>query len=221
MFIRKYINYGQLYTGITNFVTLNLFQGLTNGKFQQIKQRFFTKYLIIFFFFVFSLNFAQAEVIEMKAENNAYRHNNLGLMYLNEKYYYGAIKEFQIAIDLMPNSQATATFYLNLGKAYEAIGYYKLAQPCFEKALSINVLCFDYYLKTAENYKKLGILNEKLIEFQTKPYSPLNDIMVGLIYIQKGHVTTGITILDDFCNKEQNLLITTGVKEYIKSITDK
>lgn len=181
---------------------------------------FIKKYLIIFFILIFTALCTQAEVIEMKAENNAYRHNNLGLMYLNEKYYYGAIKEFQIAIDLMPNSQATATFYANLGKTYETIGYNKLAQPCFEKALNINVLCFDYYLQLAENYKKLGILDKKLLEFQKKKASPLNDIMIGLIYIKKGHVTTGITILDDFCNKEQNLLITTGVKEYIKSLTD-
>lgn len=181
---------------------------------------FIKKYLFIFFCLIFTVLCAKAEVTAIKAENNAYRHNNLGLMYLDEKYYYGAIKEFQIAIDLLPNSQATATYYMNLGKTYEAIGYYNLAQPCFEKALSINVLCFDYYLKLAENYKHLGILDAKLIEFKNKTDSPLNNIMIGLIYIQKGHVTTGITILDDFCDKEKNLLITTGVKEYIKSITN-
>lgn len=176
-------------------------------------------FIAVFLFLILGALCSKAEVTPIKAENNAYRHNNLGLMYLEEKYYYGAIKEFQIAIDLLPNSQATATYYLNLGKAYEAIGYDKLAQPCFEKALNINVLCFDYYLKLAENYRKLNILDEKLIEFQNKSYSPLNNIMIGLIYIKKGHVSTGITILDDFCDKEKNLLITSGVKEYIKSLT--
>ena len=153
------------------------------------------------------------------AEKNAYRHNNKGIMYLKEKYYFGAIEEFKIAIDLLPNSQATAVYYSNLGRTYEEIGYPELARSCFEKAVSINVLCFDYYLKLAQNYKKLGIVNEKLLEFQNKTNSPLNEIMVGLLFIHKGDISTGVTVLDEFCNKEPNLLITVGVKEYLKQIT--
>lgn len=155
----------------------------------------------------------------IKAQNNAYRHNNKGITYLEEKNFYGAIKEFQIAIDLNPNSQAAAVYYTNLGKTYEKIGYYDLARPCFEKAMSLNTLCFDYYLQLAENYNKLGITDEKLEEFQSRTDSPLNKIMTGLLYIQKGYKTTGITMLDDFCDKEPNLLITTGVKNYLKEIT--
>ena len=175
--------------------------------------------LLIAFLCVFFIGLHCHADQTIEAENNAYRHNNQGIIYLKEKYYFGAIKEFKIAIDLLPNSQATAVYYVNLGKTYEEIGYPELARPCFEKAVSINVLCFDYYLKLAENYKKLGIVDEKLIEFQGKTESPLNEIMVGLLFIQKGDVSTGVTVLDEFCNKETNLLITTGVKEYINKIT--
>lgn len=176
------------------------------------------KLLIIFLclFIIQQYGFADHTI---EAENNAYRHNNQGLLYLKDKYYFGAIKEFQIAIDLLPNSQATAVYYVNLGKTYEEIGYPNLARTCFEKAVSINVLCFDYYLKLAENYKKLGIVDEKLIEFQNKTESPLSEIMVGLLFIQKGYISTGVTVLDEFCNKEQNLLITTGVRAYLNQIT--
>lgn len=139
-------------------------------------------------------------------------------MYLEENYYYGAIKEFQIAIDLNPNSQASAVYYANLGKTYEKIGYYELAKPCFEKAVSLNVLCFDYYLKLAENYKHLGILDEKISLYHTKKDSPLNEVLLGLLYIQKGQKSIGITILDDFCNKEEKLLITKGVRNYLNEI---
>lgn len=156
---------------------------------------------------------------DIKAENNAYRHNNKGLMYLEEKYYYGAIKEFQIAIDLLPNAQATGTFYTNLGRTYEKIGYPDLARNCYEKAVNINVLCFDYYLQLAKIYKTLNIVDEKLNEFQNKTPSPLNNVMIGLLYIQKGYIDTGVTVLDDFCDKEPNLLITAGVKNYLKEIT--
>ena len=64
----------------------------------------------------------------IEAENNAFRHNNQGILYLKEKYYFGAIKEFKIAIDLLPNSQATAVYYSNLGRTYEEIGYPELAR---------------------------------------------------------------------------------------------
>lgn len=157
---------------------------------------------------------------EIKAQNNAYRHNNQGLMYLEENYYFGAIKEFQIAIDLSPNSQASAIYYVNLGKTYEKIGYHNLARPCFEKAISLNVLCFDYYLKLAENYKNLKILDERIKYYHLKTDSPLNEVLLGLLYIQKGDKSTGITILDDFCHKEQNLLITKGIKSYLDKITN-
>ena len=155
------------------------------------------------------------------AKNNAYRHNNKGLIFLEENYYYGAIKEFQIAIDLNPDSQASAAFYTNLGTTYEKLGYYDLAKPCFEKALTLNALCFDYYLKMAENYKKLGIADQKLNEYINKNNSPLNDIIVGLLYIQKGEKSIGMTMLDEFCHKEPNLLVTVGVRNYLDSLEKK
>ena len=174
-------------------------------------------FIILFCLFSYGRYCFANQTIE--AENNAFRHNNQGILYLKEKYYFGAIKEFKIAIDLLPNSQATAVYYSNLGRTYEEIGYPELARPCFEKAVSINVLCFDYYLKLAQNYKKLDIVNEKLLEFQNKTDSPLSQIMVGLLFIQKGDVSTGVTVLDDFCDKEPNLLITIGIKEYLSQIT--
>ncbi|MCD7740204.1 MAG: hypothetical protein LUH11_02525 [Candidatus Gastranaerophilales bacterium] len=178
----------------------------------------YLKNILIFFliFFIIQQSVQCDETI--KAENNAYIHNNKGLLYLKDNYYYGAIKEFQIAIDLVPNSQASAAYYVNLGTVYEKIGFPDLAKPCYEKAVSINVLCFDYYLKLAQNYKSLEIIDKKISEFQNKTSSPLNDVMIGLLYIQKGQVSTGITILDDFCSKEPDLLITEGVKNYIDKI---
>ncbi len=178
---------------------------------------FIKKLVFLILFFFLTVNFSYADEV-IKAQNNAYRHNNKGLLYLEDKYYFGAIKEFQIAIDLNPNTQASAAYYVNLGKTYETIGYNNLAQPCFEKAVELNPLCFDYYLKMVENYKKSGILDIKLKEYQSNKKSSLNEIVVGLLYIQKGAVTTGITILDDFCNKEPDLLITPGVKNYIDNL---
>lgn len=176
------------------------------------------KLLISIFLILLSTNFAFCDET-INARNNAYIHNNKGLIYLNENYYFGAIKEFQMAIDLNPNTQASATFYTNLGKTYEKVQKHDLAKPCFEKALSLHVLYFDYYLNLAKNYKNLGILDEKIKEYSGKKNNPLNEILLGLMYVQAGKKQTGITILDDFCNKEPRLTITNGVQNYIKEIT--
>lgn len=172
-------------------------------------------------FCILSISFSQYSLADetIKAENNAYRHNNKGLIYYREKYYYGAIKEFQMAIDLNPKTQAAAIYYTNLGNTYETIGYHDLAKNCFERALSLNALSFEHYFRLANNYRNLGIVEEKLEEYKSKTNSPLNQIMVGLLYIQKGEISIGITVLDEFCNKEPNLMITKGVKNYIKEIT--
>ena len=179
----------------------------------------FIKKLFIFIIILLSFSQCSLGIDNIKAQNNAYWHNNKGLIYLEEKYYFGAIKEFQIAIDLNPNSQASAVFYTNLGKTYEKIGYYDLAKPCFEKAVSLNILCFDYYLKMVENYKKHNIIDEKLNQYKSNKSSPLNEVVVGLLYIQKGETKTGITMLDEFCNKEPNLLITSGIKKYLEELS--
>lgn len=155
----------------------------------------------------------------IRAENNAYRHNNKGLIYLDEKYYYGAIKEFEIAIGLNPDSQASATYYINLARTYDIIGYPDLATKNYEKALSLYPLYFDYYVKVVENYKTRGLVKQKLKEFRAKPKNPLNDIVIGLLYIYNGQKSIGVTVLDEFCNKEENLMITTGVRNYLKQIT--
>ena len=70
-----------------------------------------------------------------------------------------------------------------------------------------------------ENYKKLNIIDEKLNQYKSNKSSPLNEVVVGLLYIQKGETKTGITMLDEFCNKEPNLLITSGIKKYLEELS--
>ncbi len=154
---------------------------------------------------------------KIDAERNAFLHNNKGVNYLDENNYYSAIKEFEIAIKLNPNTQATAVYYNNLGSTYVKIGYPKMAQPCFERAIIQNPLDFDYYLSLVSVYKSLGLLDVKLKEYKTKKNNPMNQIIVGLIYIEKGQIPTGITTLDEFCNKEPNLIITKAVRNYMKN----
>jgi len=152
------------------------------------------------------------------AEMNAAHHNNLGLEYLKEKYYFGAIKEFEIAIGISPNTQAAAVYHNNLGKTYMTIGYPQKAQTHFERALELYPLNFEYYKNLVDSFKEQNILDEKIVYYETNKKNRLNDIIIGLIYGAKGETRTEITMLDEFCNNEPELLITPAVKKYINNI---
>ena len=100
------------------------------------------------------------------AEKDAFLHNNIGLNYLKDRIYYAAIQEFKIAIQLSPNTQATAIFKNNLGETYIFIGYPDMARVCFEDAIKLYGLNFKYYLNLVQCYKQLGIAKTKINEYK-------------------------------------------------------
>ncbi len=160
-----------------------------------------------------------AAVDPLDAGHNASMHNNLGIKYLKENNYVAAIKEFQMAIDLNPNHQVTATYYYNLGMLYIRLKKFQDAKDCFENSIRLSPLYFSYYVAAVKMYKELGILDSELTKQLSKQDNPLSDLYVGLIYIEQGNRSAGITTLDNFCDKEPNLLVTIGVKNYLKEIT--
>ncbi len=154
-------------------------------------------------------------------EKNAYEHNNKGLVYVEEKNYYGAIQEFKIAISLNPKTQATAVYFNNLGKVYLIIGYPEMALDCFNNALVQYNLNFEYYRNLVKCYKILGQSQTQLRVYQQKgDNNPLDKIMLGLLYAQEGNKKKAIIVLDEFIMSEPNLIITPAVKAYIQEIVD-
>lgn len=172
--------------------------------------------ILIAFSFVTSA-YRKPDVYEIDATKNAYIHNNLGLMYVDEKCYYAAIQEFKIAISLNPNTQATAVYYNNLGEVYLTIGYPDYALDCFENALKQYSLSFKYYQNLTKTYKMLGMVNQKIAVYSNES-NPLNKVMLGLLYEQNGDTKRAITILDDFAMSEPDLIITAAVKQHIKEL---
>lgn len=152
------------------------------------------------------------------AGKDAYFHNNVGLNYLQDRIYYAAIQEFKIAINLSPNTQATAVFKANLGETYMYIGYPDMARVCFEDALKAYGLNFKYYLNLAKCYTELNIVQSKISEYQQSE-SIYDKIMLGLLYIQHGETRKGVIILDDVCMSEPDLLITPAIRQYISEVT--
>ena len=152
------------------------------------------------------------------AEKDAFLHNNVGLNYLKDRIYYAAIQEFKIAIQLSPNTQATAIFKNNLGDTYTYIGYPDMARICYEDAIKLYGLNFKYYLNLAECYKTLGITQTKIKEYSTST-SPYDKIMLGLLYIQTGSVRKGVNTLDELCSEEPDLLIIPAIRQYLREVT--
>ena len=158
--------------------------------------------------------FNDTAINKVDAERNAFLHNNMGLMYMQEGFYYGAIKEFKLAIELSPQTQATAVYFANLGRVYLKIGYPNLAQECFERSIEQNPMDFSTYQNLALAYKRQGQLNSKLQKYK-KSKNPLSKVMVGLLLVEAGQRVNGLTVLDDFCYEEPDLIITNAVKNYI------
>lgn len=181
------------------------------------------KVVVIFFLFAmtfFMSGYKRPDVYKIDAEKNAFFHNNMGLRYVDEKNYNAAIQEYKIAISLNPNTQATAVYYNNLGEVYMRACFYKFAQDCFERAIKQYPLNFSYYQNLAKCFKAQGIIDAK-INFYNKAAPPLNMVMLGLLYIEKGDREHGIIKLDEFCMQEPDLIITRGVRNYLKELMQK
>ena len=166
---------------------------------------------------ILSSGYRRNETYEIDAVPNAYEHNNIALNYMEEKCYYAAIQEYKIAISLSPNVQASSVFYNNLGEAYMIIGYPDYALDCFQRALKQYSLSFKYYQNLAKTFKALGTVDEQIVKYSDGS-NPLNKVMLGVLYAQKGETKRAITILDEFCMTEPDLIITPSIKKYIKEL---
>ena len=176
--------------------------------------------LLLLMILVFCSGYKKPYRYTIDAEKDAFYHNNVGLNYLKDRIYYAAIQEFKIAIQLSPNTQATAIFKNNLGETYDFIGYPDMARVCFEDAIKLYGLNFKYYLNLTDCYNKLGIVKTKIKELSASE-NPYDKILVGLLYIQSGEVRKGVILLDELCAAEPDLVITSAIRQYLKEVTAK
>ena len=174
---------------------------------------------LIFCAVLFS-GYRRPDYYTIDSEKNAYYHNNLGLYYLEDHWYYPAIQEFKIAISLSPNRQASAVYYNNLGECYMKLGQPDMARDCFERALRQFSLNFRYYKNLAECYYQLGLADDQ-IQRSYSDSNPLGMILRGLLLEQKGEISEAITVLDEFAAKEPDLIITSAVRQYIRELVSK
>ena len=170
------------------------------------------KVLLVFLLFimVFCSGYRKPDKFVIKAERDAFYHNNVGLNYLKDRIYYAAIQEFKIAISLSPSTQASAVFKNNLGETYNYIGYPEAALTCFEDAIKLYGL----------NFILLGSAKCKIKEFEQSS-EVYDKIKLGILYIKTGDVRKGVNLLDEFCILEPDLLITPAIRQYLKGVIAK
>ena len=164
--------------------------------------------------------YRKPESYTIDAHMNATNHNNKGLMYMQEAWWYPAIQEFKMAISLNPDTQASAVFYNNLGECYMKIGYADMAQDCFERAVKLYSLNLKFFQNLADCYDALDIVSTKINQTYEND-NPFNYIMRGLLLEKQGDLQDAITILDEFVAKEPDLIITPAVKGYIQKLVKK
>ncbi len=179
------------------------------------------KILIFLFLFLVGIvtsAYVRPDVYKIDAEKNAFFHNNMALRYVEEKNYFAAVQEYKIAISLNPRAQSTAVYYNNLGEIYLKFGSYRYAQDCFERAITQYCLNFVYYQNLAKCIKAQKGIDSAIKKYSVTSRNPLNMIMVGLLYVQKGDIKRGIIKLDEFCMQEPDLIITDAVRNYLKEL---
>ena len=159
---------------------------------------------------------AKLPVYKIDAQKNAVVHNNNGVVYMQDRYYAPAIKEFQMAILLDSDTQASAVYYANLANCYLRIGYPALAQDSLEKAIKRNPMNLVYYQDLAVTFKMQKILDKKLEHYKKDSVkNPLSQIMVAFILLESGKNNEGMAKLQEFVHTEPDLIISKGVKKYI------
>ncbi|MBQ9246867.1 tetratricopeptide repeat protein [bacterium] len=97
-------------------------------------------------------------------------HYNLANVYLKEKRYNSAIREYKLAIKYKKDF---AYYYYNLGCAYLGLKDYKEAKSSFEKAIRLKSNVADFYYNLAFACKNLR--DEKCMKTALENYEKYKD----------------------------------------------
>ena len=171
-----------------------------------------------------------AKIYPIEAEKNAQNRNNSGVLYMKDKDYFAAIKEFKIAIAINPNRQTSATYYNNLGTAYLELGkiqkkhnlpkggadFASFAQSAFEDAIKQDCMQLSFYKNLVSSFELQGTLKSKRAQYSSDTTNPFNVIIVALIDEKLGNKKNMQIALDDFIVNHPKLLITVALKDYLR-----
>lgn len=173
----------------------------------------------LFLILVFS-GFNQNQKID--PSNNAVWHNTVGLEYMRQGNYAGAISEYKIAIALKADTSASAAFHNNLGLAYLKLNRPDWSMVCFENAIQLNPNAFYFYENLVNSYAKANILSQKNSYFKRKTTgnlkNPYNWLMLGLIQVKRKEYKTALNSFNNYILLEPEILLSQAVRAKMDAI---
>lgn len=152
------------------------------------------------------------------AVKNARNHSNLGNIYFNEKNYYGALREYQIAFNLTYDLNSSATYLYNIARAFIALGDYTGAKKAILMALDRDCINITYYQTLVDCYIALGIEKKELNKHLFDNTNPYNRIVAGLIYLKCGYPMYAKVIFDEFILNNPDMIITEDIKAILRTL---
>jgi len=172
--------------------------------------------------FIIALLLCQGGTFVIDPTKNAIWHNEKGMSFLDLKYYGAAIREFQIAILLNPESEASSAFYNNLGMTYYKIDDYNSAEKNFQRAFELKPFYLEYYKNFINTYKKRNLLGILTVKNTNALITDEKDIqallMLGLIHQDLGNIELAAGYLRKFVRLAPNLSVSKQLKPAIKEL---
>lgn len=155
---------------------------------------------------------------KIDATKNARVHSNMGNIYFDEKKYISALKEYEIAYNIAPNTQASGAYLYNIAKCYMALGNYNLAKNAIEGAIKKDCINLTYYSTLVDCFIKLGIENSELNKHIQDLSNPYNRVIIGLIYLKTGRLAQARATFDDFITRYPKMIITQDIEALLRQM---
>lgn len=180
-------------------------------------KRLFLAPLLLCLVFVFS-GFAE----DIDPSRNAIWHNSLGMFYMKEGNYAGAISEYKIAIALKADKSVSSAFHNNLGLVYMKLNRPDWATVCFENAIQLNPNAFYFYENLVDSYALGNILTQKSNYFKRKTdanfENSYNWLMLGLIQAKRKEYKKAVDSFNNYVLLEPEIVLSEAVKTKIDEI---
>lgn len=158
----------------------------------------------------------QTNVID--ASKNAKDHSNKGNIYFDEGKYIAALKEYEIAYNLAPNSQIAGVYLYNISRCYFVLNNYVLAKNAIEGAIKKDCINMTYYHMLADCAIKLGIAQQEIEKCKKDDENPYNRIIIGLIYLKTNKKFQAKAVFDEFVCQNPDMIITQDVRALLNNI---
>lgn len=155
---------------------------------------------------------------QIDAKKNARLHNNMGNIYFDEKKYFSALAEYQIAFNLDNESQSSGVYLYNIARTMMILKDYSGAKRAIEGAIFKDCMNITYYTTLVDCLIKLNIEEKEITKYINDNKNPYNRIIVGLIYLKTNKIMQARATFDDFLIQYPDMQISDDIRAILNNI---